>query len=571
LINRNRHKILISDSDSDDASDEYSYNQRNERSSRNQKNSRRNKVINDDDEHDGCEKSALPTKLYVKRWPKSIPHGLIPFGIPVDRTWLQEDRQYVQQYCPQVGDKVLYFPQGHVELLTSFPESTSPPWTAFGDTWPLVECIVKDVTFSFPTEREYRLCTSVIASLKLEITRVPMKRTISSNGQVSVQLIAPRTTRNTPKSDTFFIVSLRNYHVPDFMIPSYIYERSMSIQWGQNMMIEVFYKELTENGDLYFKKYPCEIIQLSNSRDDWSTSPWENLQVRTVTGSSSSSTDTDFEYDRISPWEAIPVTDNNFYEVTKGLDQTIADSIEASIGDLMENENEIYSPFEFEVDAELFPDYYTVIQVPMYVDLIRRRLKNGYYRQVEALEFDFDLIYSNCVQYNSKDAAIVGQSMQLVERLKSVTASVADFGNTIVTSSATLRLPEITHSLHKFQSESDELVAARDTNARSSRKRSVESYKSASDSDDAVSESESNTRSTRKRNLETSSQSDLALRRRKKVTYADVDSDFDEENGENSDSSDNYYGRRKQKSRHSDRSSSSSQQASGRVTRSRGK
>ena len=587
LTNRNRHKILISDSDSDDGSDGYSYNQRNERSRRTQKNKtndRRNKIIDDDDELDESEKLALPTKLYVKRWPKSIPHGLIPFGITVDRAWLQEDRQYVQQYCPQVGDKVLYFPQGHVELLTSFPESSSPPWTSFGDTWPLVECIVKDVTYSFPTEREYRLCSSVIASLKLVIIRVPMKRTISATGQVSIQLIAPRTTRNTPKSETFFTVSLRNYHIPDFVIPSYIYERSMRIQWRQKMMIEVFYKELTESGDLYFKKYPCEIIETSNSRDEWSASPWENLQVRTVTGASSSSTDTDVinEYDRISPWEAIPITDNNEYETTMGLDQVIADSIESSIGDLMSKENDVYNPFEFEVDAEIFPDYYTIIQVPMYVDLIRRRLKHGYYRQVEALEFDFDLIYSNCVQYNSKDAAIVEQSVQLLERLKSITASTADFG--IVTSNGTVtpRAPEVPHSAHKSEPDIDKVTPAQITNVHSSRKRNIEACRSQSESDDASSEPIRNSRSTRKRNLQTyknddtgPSQSSSNPRRTKKVTYTEIDSDFDEENCENSENSDvsdddcwlGYQG-----GRYSNRLASSSQKETrGRTTRSRGK
>lgn len=621
LINRNRHKILISDSDSDNESDDFSYNQRSDRSTRSQKgrsNSRRNKVIEEDDEFNEGEKQALTTKLHVKRWPKSIPHGLIPFGVNVDRTWLQEDRQFVQQYCPQVGDKVLYFPQGHVELLTSFPESTSPPWTTFGDTWPLVECIVKDVTYSFPTEREYRLCTSVIASLKLVIIRVPMKRTISSSGQVSVQLIAPRTTRNTPKSETFFTVSLRNYHIPDFIIPSYIYQRSMSIQWKQNMMVEVFYKELTENGELYFKKYQCEIIETSNSRDEWPASPWENVQVRTVTGASSSSGDVIDEYDRISPWEAIPITDGDIYEATMGLDQTISDSIEMSIGELMENENEIFNPFEFEVDSELFPDYYTIIQVPMYVDLIRRRLKNSYYRQVEALEFDFDLIYSNCVQYNSKDAAIVGQSVQLVERLKSITASIADFGSAVVSSSVvssavTSRGSEIPLSVQKSQSDSDEVPpesvtlntnlrntrkrnietyrsqsdsdevppepAALRTNSRSTRKRNVETYRSQSDSDEVESEPAQNLRSTRKRGLgtyknddsgPTSSQGDSNPRRTKRVTYAEIDSDFDEENSfnsENSDDSEYGYG---QKTRHSNRlASSSHKETGGRVTRSR--
>lgn len=94
--------------------------------------------------------------------------------------------------------------------------------------------------------------------------------------------------------------------------------------------------------------------------------------------------------------------------------------------------------FEWEVDSETFPHYYCTIPVPMYIDLIRRRLNNKYYRycllsfslfiiiiidiirHIESLEFDIDLIYKNCVLFNAEGTSIVADANELVVQLKRI-------------------------------------------------------------------------------------------------------------------------------------------------------
>jgi hypothetical protein len=56
----------------------------------------------------------------------------------------------------------------------------------------------------------------------------------------------------------------------------------------------------------------------------------------------------------------------------------------------------------------------------MYIDLIRRRLNNKYYRHIEALEFDIDLIYKNCAFFNAEGTSIVADANELVIQMKRI-------------------------------------------------------------------------------------------------------------------------------------------------------
>ena len=97
----------------------------------------------------------------------------IPEDVLVDRAWLQKDHVVDHQYCPQMGDLVVYFPQGHKEILSKFVENSIPPWqdsNLFTRRWPLVECEVTGMSYEFPSEREHQMCTSVVVVLKLGMT-----------------------------------------------------------------------------------------------------------------------------------------------------------------------------------------------------------------------------------------------------------------------------------------------------------------------------------------------------------------------------------------------------------------
>jgi PHD-like zinc-binding domain len=84
-----------------------------------------------------------------------VPHFL---GPRVDRDWLLKDACSEQGavYAPQIGDTVVYFPQGHCAQLEMYPQNTTPPWRVTGGH--VAVCTVKELKYGFPSAGECADC-----------------------------------------------------------------------------------------------------------------------------------------------------------------------------------------------------------------------------------------------------------------------------------------------------------------------------------------------------------------------------------------------------------------------------
>ena len=184
----------------------------------------------------------------VPKPPKHLKYSnnwAVPLGTQIDREWLQTDKQEEQQYCPQVGDQVVYFPQGHSALLSEFPaRDRLLPWNSFNDRWPVVHCEVRDIIFEFPPAGELRRCQSVVATITLVIVRVPEKwKLVPFQGNMLVDFAVPRTSRHKGNTEHVFTVSIRNWDdVPDFIVPYYMFARALECQWRPGCVITADYK-----------------------------------------------------------------------------------------------------------------------------------------------------------------------------------------------------------------------------------------------------------------------------------------------------------------------------------------
>ncbi|KDO16994.1 hypothetical protein SPRG_17563 [Saprolegnia parasitica CBS 223.65] len=69
---------------------------------------------------------------------------------------------------------------------------------------------------------------------------------------------------------------------------------------------------------------------------------------------------------------------------------------------------------------ESTPDYYVTVANPMDLSLIRSRVEHGYYRQVDALLADVQLILDNCEKYNVETSPIAQNARSLVAAMVSV-------------------------------------------------------------------------------------------------------------------------------------------------------
>jgi hypothetical protein len=374
---------------------------------------------------EGSDVEIYEEKKEKRVWAKKN-HVNLPFGVDVDREWLQEDTQTEKYYQPQLGDRIVYFPQGHIQLLERFPESRQPPWNSFAQNWPVVECIIQEMSFHFPTQAAHRKCTSIVASITLEIVRTPSKLHTSHSGLNLVDLMVPRNTRNSTQLNHTFEIDFRNYEIPDFIVPYHLFERSIKTPWFNGIPISVYYKEINSFGVDEYIDYNGEVIALTDcNRNDWPYSPWDNLEIKFHDENTNHDPFVPVITERINPWEVFP-TDNevaaNLRENYKApsLSVEFSTTLEKLLGQLMDKNQSLYHPFEYEVDSAEFPDYYYQVPVPIYVDLIRRRLLNGYYRQIESLYFDIDKIESNCKIYNREGAEISLTAEDFVEKVKKI-------------------------------------------------------------------------------------------------------------------------------------------------------
>jgi len=346
-----------------------------------------------------------PIRLYKQRW-YNAKHGMvIPVGLEVNRAWLQSDVR-TEQYCPQVGDLVMYFPQGHIQWLQEFKETAAPPWNKFPGKFPLVECEVRDIRYSFPaSEDEFYACHSVKATLVLVVTRIPTHSAITSNGYYKVALSSPRSTRNSSSSEITFEVVLRDWGLPDFLVPSDVFLRSIKLPWHMGLKVNVVFKEHSDENEgqhFVYRTYSAQVIRLINASSEWPQSPWDALEVRWDSDNSNAAAAA-VGTDRIGPWEARPCfvdPSSSEYPSQRGIGTIEERSIHDAIYRLVHSElhSALFDDFMFHVDRELFPTYSSSIALPMCVDLILRRLKNGYYRQVQILFELYSILPS--IQYS---------------------------------------------------------------------------------------------------------------------------------------------------------------------------
>jgi WD40 repeat protein len=336
----------------------------------------------------------------------------IAIDADIDRFWLQEDQTFDSQYAPQLGDRVIYFPQGHIELLHHFAENSRPPWHSFPHKWPLVECTVKDISYEFPSRAEHRRCQSILVVLTLNVISIPLKPQLSSSGEYHVDLVPQRHTRHSVNVEPIsFKVTIRNCSLPDFLIPSHVFNRCLKLTWCEGIKVSVTYREpvLTVTSfsptgaintapthERQEREYSAHVIRLANSSSDWPHSPWAALQIQFDDPNIGTDPINSSPVEYIGPWEAVPALDTSGTygrAVAKNpkpsLSEDVSTRILQEVRQLMETHSELYEPFAFEVDSSIFPEYYCTIPVPMYVDLIIRRLENGFYRQVSFWIYNF--------------------------------------------------------------------------------------------------------------------------------------------------------------------------------------
>ena len=369
-------------------------------------------------------------------WRCNAKQRRIPIDVCIFRDWALAEEPSDFQYCPQLGDSVIYFPQGHAEYLKSFQETAQPPWISFPAKWSAVECKVTSLQFDFPTQAEHRRSNSIIAIVGLKIIGIPLRKSGVSTNHFMTEfscLSTRRSSLDNAEFSSFKVVMRKDAYVADFIVPSYLYHRAAAVRWRAGMRIQCPFMEEEE-----IKLYSGTVIEIAEFDAAYPHSPWECLKVKWDENDNETSEgkilyvikflNTRPSVGTLGPWDACLIDDPTNAAILsmirsqpKFIAPILSDNIKEQLKKMLEDfiEQEVYEPFAYHLDLSIFPDYMCIVPTPMHLDLIRVRNENNYYRSLKAVEFDIQLIYQNCVLYNQLGSEISELAASLVSRLLS--------------------------------------------------------------------------------------------------------------------------------------------------------
>ena len=120
------------------------------------------------------------------------------------------------------------------------------------------------------------------------------------------------------------------------------------------------------------------------------------------------------QWDRLNTWEMQPLdSDDRLVDATLSAEERI--QAEEALTEAMENE--AYGIFCEPVDLHEVDGYAAHISCPMDLSLVLARVKAGFYRQMDALGHDIELIGRNCAKFNDPNAGIVQAARALVDEV----------------------------------------------------------------------------------------------------------------------------------------------------------
>jgi len=154
--------------------------------------------------------------------------------------------------------------------------------------------------------------------------------------------------------------------------------------------------------DTLWPHNPCKSVLVKWSEEDVEEENEEN--------------EGDICYDNISPWDLVPAV--HFHQ--DAIDQKLRADIENALEIWLRSNLEQVKPF-LNNPADVVGDrYLQVVQLPMYISLIRDRLENGYHRSIDSLFADINMLFTNCAKFNGIDSEICMSSKVVCDNFLSL-------------------------------------------------------------------------------------------------------------------------------------------------------
>ena len=262
----------------------------------------------------------------------------------------------------QIGDRVVYFPEGHLQFL----EQEKRP--EFSRTRPVIK---------------HSMLRGRVSNLEF-LTGEPSYCMFAIDSELEITYYERR-------------------GIPSFIVQAELFDWAMTrpdFVRGEKVIVRYDDDEYYEGKVMAVK---------GNPRDR----PWRCYVVGGWPGESD---------EAFSPWE-LARPGEHWPESRECIEEAARMDLQEHVDELIAEPR--WQLFLEPVDEELYPDYCNVIAYPVCLRLIRDRLSLGYYRRLQSLLYDISFLYSNAYAYNIPDSPVVIEANELVKSLKSLIRSVS--------------------------------------------------------------------------------------------------------------------------------------------------
>ncbi|GBB86900.1 hypothetical protein RclHR1_13350003 [Rhizophagus clarus] len=320
--------------------------------------------------------------------------------------WIRMIKPQASPYHPQIGDVIVYFLNGHKEMLRKcyHDNDNSVLLDILGPDDPVLHkdhawnklttdkkakdnilfCLIDDIEW-IRGDRNKPFVKITAKTLNLQNNKHPLP-------------LDPMFDRKATAKVTIYYYDYTN--MSDFIV---LYDR---VAAGLNKRLKLGEKVFATYDNT---SYSGTIVQIdkSKSNDDWS--PWPTYTVNW---------DPENSQDTLHSWELKRENEQDLID-----NKTYGEEEKATI-------SKIISALIVEVDFDWFvnhvnftevPDYLPKIPYPMCLRMIEARLQNDWYRSLRAIKADIDLIHWNATNYNESGTEIPTAAHKLLSQFKRLT------------------------------------------------------------------------------------------------------------------------------------------------------
>ncbi|XP_074316032.1 uncharacterized protein LOC141652459 [Silene latifolia] len=273
-------------------------------------------------------------------------------------SWLMlSEQEPGYRYIPQLGDHVAYLIQGHREYIETTGERN--PWASSNVRLNDVEmCLIE----------------------RLDYANVP------GSGESCCKLTLKFTDHSSCMFDKSIKLTLPELlNVPDFLVEKVWYDEAISKKWTPGDMCSVWWRNENGEGGSWWEG---RIVSENPKSNEFPESPWERYGVQ-YKGDPSPQLH--------SPWELHDPEDR--FEPLH-IDYDTRTKVLEAFSKLERRKEE--GLVQLEKIAQK-PDFLNRFPVPISPDVIRSRLKQNYYRSIEAVKHDIGVMMYNARQYFPKN------------------------------------------------------------------------------------------------------------------------------------------------------------------------